>query len=126
MKFTYTGIEVKDMDESIRFYRDGLGMELPDRHPIPATSGEVAALRSPSSEQLLELNWYPKRKSGYRAGDGLDHLAFEVADVPGAIRRLLERGAKPARDVEVRPRFVVGFVKDPNGIWIELYAPRGP
>lgn len=126
MKFTYTGIEVRDMDESIRFYRDALGMELLDRHEIPATGGEVAALRSRGSEPLLELNWYPGSKSKYRAGDGLDHLAFEVTDVPGTMKRLIEEGAKPARDAETRPRFVVGFVKDPNGIWIELYEARRP
>lgn len=124
MKFTYTGIEVRDMDASIRFYRDALGMELLDRHPIPATGGEVAAFRSPGSEQLLELNWYPR--ATYREGSELDHLAFETDDVRAVVARLLANGASPARDVEVRPKYIVGFVKDPNGIWIELYEARSP
>lgn len=122
MKFTYTGIEVKDMDASIRFYTEALGMKLLDRHAMPETGGEVAGLQSPGSEQILELNWYPQ--SSYRPGSELDHLAFEVEDVPATIDRLLEHGAILARDVEVRSKYVVGFVKDPNGIWIELYLPR--
>lgn len=122
MKFAYTGVEVKDMDASIRFYTQALGMDLLDRHKIPETGGEVAALKSPDSEQLLELNWYPKRT--YRAGSEMDHLAFEASDVRGTMQRLVAQGGAPARDVEIRAKYVVGFVKDPNGIWIELFEAR--
>lgn len=122
MKFAYTGVEVKDMDASIRFYTQALGMDLLDRHKIPETGGEVAALKSPDSEQLLELNWYPKRT--YRAGSEMDHLAFEASDVRGTMQRLVAQGGARARDVEIRAKYVVGFVKDPNGIWIELFEAR--
>jgi lactoylglutathione lyase len=122
LKFVYTGVEVKDMDTSIRFYTEGLGMTLLDRHPIPATGGEVAALRSLESEQLLELNAYPRSK--YGPGSELDHLAFETDDVEREIRRLEGFGAKRARATEVRPKYVVGFVTDPNGIWIEVFSER--
>lgn|GEM_PF-4153131 len=40
------------------------------------------------------------------------------------MQRLLTLGAKRARRVEVRPKFVVGSLKDPEGIWIELYEER--
>lgn len=122
MRFVYTGVEVRDMDRSIRFYTEGLRMELLDRHPIPATGGEVAALKSRESEQLLELNWYPK--SVYKAGSELDHLAFEVDDVDKEITRLEKLGAKRSRPTETRPKYVVGFVTDPNGVWIELFKER--
>jgi catechol 2,3-dioxygenase-like lactoylglutathione lyase family enzyme len=56
MRFTYTGIEVKDLDESIAFYRDVLGMTYLGRHPIEATGGEVAAFKNEGSERVLELN----------------------------------------------------------------------
>ncbi len=124
MKFSYTGVEVRNMDESIRFYSEGLGMELLDRHPIKETGGEVAALKRKDSPQLLELNWYPYSQSEYRPGSELDHLAFEVDDVKAAVERLVKLSAKPARDIEVRAKYTVGFVKDPDGVWIELYAPR--
>lgn len=123
MKFTYTGIEVQDMDASIRFYTQALGMDLLDRHPIPATGGEVAGLRSKGGDQILELNWYPDAR--YRAGSELDHLAFECEDVRHDMERLVAMGGNVARPVEVRPKYVVGFVREPvNGIWIELYEAR--
>src|SRR5436309_2875502 len=84
--------------------------------------GEVAALKSAGSEHTLELNWYPD--SRYRGGNELDHLAFECEDVRRDVDRLLKAGATMARPVEVRPKYVVGFVKDPDGIWLELYQER--
>ena len=122
MKFTYSGVEVKDMDGSIEFYRDVIGMEFLGRKKIEATGGEVAAFKSPGSDHVLELNWYPNSK--YRVGSELDHLAFESEDVRKDVERLLKAGATLARPVEVRPKYVVGFVKDPNGIWLELYQER--
>ena len=124
MKYTYTGIEVRDLDRAIRFYTEGLGMDLLDRHEIPATKGEVAALRSKGSEQILELNWYPRRR--YRSGSELDHLAFDVgdADVDAEIERLVKCGAKRTRATEVREKYIVGFAKDPDGVWLELYKAR--
>jgi len=124
MKYTYTGIEVRDLDRATRFYTEGLGMDLLDRHEIPATKGEVAALRSKGSEQILELNWYPRRR--YRSGSELDHLAFDVgdADVDAEIERLVKFGAKRTRATEVREKYIVGFAEDPDGVWLELYKAR--
>ncbi|TLZ43957.1 MAG: VOC family protein [Methanobacteriota archaeon] len=122
MKFTYTGIEVKDLDKSIAFYRDVLAMEYLGRHKIESTGGEVAAFKNPGSDHVLEMNWYPNSK--YREGSELDHLAFECDDVEREVQRLLKAGATMARPAEVRPKYIVGFVKDPNGIWLELYQER--
>ena len=124
MKFTYTGIEVRDMDRSIKFYTVALGMKLEGRGPVPDTKGEAAGLRSPGSKQILELNWYPRRR--YRAGSELDHLGFDVGDgdVETEIERLVTLGATRFIPTEVRPKYVVGFVKDPDGVCIELYKAR--
>jgi lactoylglutathione lyase len=124
MKFTYTGIEVRDMDRSIKFYTEGLGMILEGRGPVPETRGEAANLRSPGSMQILELNWYPRRR--YRAGSELDHLGFDVGDgdVEKDIKRLLKMGATRALPTENRPKYIVGFVKDPDGVCVELYRAR--
>jgi len=123
MKFTYTGIEVKDLDQSIAFYRDVIGMEYLGRHKVEGTgAGEVAAFKDKDSPHVLEMNWYPNSK--YGEGSELDHLAFESKDVRKDVERLLKAGATLAQPVEVRPKYVVGFVKDPNGIWLELYQER--
>src|SRR6266480_3561597 len=109
MKFTYTGIEVKDLDKSIAFYRDVVGMEYLGRGKIEATGGEVAALKSAGSEHTLELNWYPD--SRYRGGNELDHLAFEgeAGRGPTQIRGRLRQGsgrhlARTVSGTQVRPR----------------------
>src|SRR2546426_3599965 len=108
MKFTYTGIEVKDLDKSIAFYRDVVGMEFLGRGKIEATGGEVAALKSAGSEHTLELNWDPDSRD--RGGNELDHLAFECEDVRRGVGHPLKTGATMARAGEGRPQNVVGFV----------------
>src|SRR2546426_12086251 len=95
MKFTYTGIEVRDLDKSIAFYRDVVGMEFLGRGKIDATGGGVAALKSARSEQTLELNWDPDSRD--RSGSELDHPAFEGEDVRRGLETLLKTGATTAR-----------------------------
>lgn len=131
--FIYTGIRVRDMAESIRFYTDVLGMEIIDTlQPTPPTNGQAVVLRSPGSPQVLELNWYEpgsRFAPPYSTGEDLDHLAFDCDDVPAAVAELERRGV----EVVVRPKEIgaeIGwdeaFVKDPNGIWIELLARKRP
>jgi len=124
MKFAYTGIEVRDLDRSIVFYTEGLGMVLQGRFKIAATEGENADLRTKGSEQVLELNWYPERR--YRAGSELDHLAFDVEaeEVDAVVTRLERLGAKRARPTDRQPAYDLAFVKDPDGIWIELFKSK--
>jgi len=66
MKFTYTGIRVRDMERSIDFYTEVMGMGLLFRERMKATGGEFAYLKGKSSAQRLELNWYPSDSPYYR------------------------------------------------------------
>jgi lactoylglutathione lyase len=129
MKFQYLGIRVLDMDESIRFYTELLGMKLLDRAKIPTTRGETAALQSPDSHLVLELNYYEEGSpfaTPYEAGEGLDHLGFKVDDVKATFEGLRGKGARVALEPfeEESANGTTGtlaFVQDPNGIWIEFY-----
>jgi len=122
-RFRYTGIRVKDMEESVRFYTEVLGMTLAERLATAPTKGEVATLRSPGSEQELELNFYSEGSpfwAPYANGEDLDHLAFEVEDVVATVDALRKKGV----EIIVEP-YSIGdwseaYVRDPNGIWIEL------
>ncbi len=122
--FYYTGIRVKDMDESIRFYTEVLGMEIVDkRQKLEPTKGEVVTLKSHDSDQLLELNYYEQDSSfwaPYATGEQLDHLAFLVEDITATVDELRQKGV----EILVEPYSIGGwaeaYVKDPNGIWIEL------
>ena len=126
-KLAYVGIQVRDMDRSISFYRDALGMQVVRRQHVPETEGEWAELRSAGSKQLLELNWYPdgsKFFAGpYRNGDELDHIAFACEDVERAYRELLSKGARVGHPPFVEGTSLLAYVEDPDGIWIELSGP---
>jgi len=131
MRYTvkYVGLQVRDLDRSIAFYRDALGMELRHRGQVPETGGELAELMSPGSSILIELNWYPEGSpffgGPYRNGDELDHLAFECEDVEAAYRELLGKGARVGHAPFLEGNTLLAYVQDPDGIWIELFA-RAP
>jgi lactoylglutathione lyase len=120
-RFYYAGIRVRDLDRSLAFYRDAFGMKVVNRGTM-AHGGKWVHLKTPGSAQRLELNWYPPRSrfhTRYRAGEEMDHLAFVVPDVRSAYRRLLRKGATSAVGPEDSKGTEV-YVKDPDGIWIEL------
>jgi len=74
----------------------------------------------------LELNWYPKGSRFYeRYDDGseLDHVAFIVDDAVKWFKLLVKRGARPASRPFGDESETLAFVKDPDGIWIELIGP---
>ncbi len=115
----YTGIRVRDVARSVRFYTEGLGLHL-------GPSGRMAAgglwqeLNDPESGAVLELNFYPGEPP-YREGDELDHLGFRVDDLATSIRQLETLGGKvripPFREGGER----LAFLSDPDGVWVELY-----
>ncbi len=125
-RMIYTGIRVKNMDQSIVFYTEILGMRLVERERTPPTEGEVATLKSADSGQTLELNWYKEGSrfgTPYTNGSEVDHLAFDVENLGEWIDSLEKRGVK----ILVRPREIgvslgwnEAFIEDPNGIWIEF------
>jgi catechol 2,3-dioxygenase-like lactoylglutathione lyase family enzyme len=115
------------MEESVRFYTDVLGMVIvePIQKTAP-TKGSVVTLRSPNSEQLLELNHYEEGSpysSLYVNGEDLDHIAFDVEDLEVTIRDLKRQGVEVAVEpcqIGLEIGWKEAYVKDPNGIWIEL------
>lgn len=122
-RLRYAGIRVRDLERSLAFYTKALGMRVIGKGTMPH-GGRYVHLRSPGSPQRLELNWYPSGSrfhTPYRKGEELDHLAFVVDDVRAAYRELLSRGATPAVPPE-RSRGTEVYVRDPDGIWIELLS----
>ncbi len=118
----YTGVRVRDLERSVRFYTEGLGLRRGPRGRM-AAGGLWQELTDPESGAVLELNYYPGDPP-YREGDELDHLGFRVDELPAVVTRLEALGAR----VRI-PAFVDGdvqlvFLTDPDGIWIELWTPR--
>jgi Lactoylglutathione lyase and related lyases len=120
-KFAYVGIRVIDLDKSIDFYTNILNMKLLRRHAIKETDGEIAVLESGGS--LIELNYYSKKSrfyTEYTPGEELDHLAFQVKNLDSAVEELNKKGYPIELEIRSgRSRWI--YIKDPNGIWIELF-----
>ena len=125
MGLSYTSIRVKDVKKSTEFYTRRLGLRLIGRRsPIPGE--EVVSLEDKSTKQRINLMWYSKRCAIYTPwkedGVELDHLMFEVDDAKKAYNKMVKAGAPVAmklREFESKgKRIAMGFVKDPNGIWI--------
>jgi lactoylglutathione lyase len=121
-KLIYTGIRVKDMDESIKFYTQVMGMNLTGKSFIEATGGEVAGLESESGGHSIELNYYKegsKYFENYNEGQELDHLAFQVDDLDQSLSEAKKQGYDAVLVVKTeKSRWA--YIKDPNGIFIEL------
>ena len=122
---TYVGIRVRDFERSLRFYTGPLGLVEKGRGTM-ASGGTFVALADPVSRFELELNWYPPGSPyavPYAPGEALDHLGFEVDDARAAVRELVAAGAELAVEPWLeRGRFWIGFVKDPDGTWIEIQS----
>ncbi len=127
MKFLHTSITVREMDASLTFYTEVLGLEFERRRAIPENHAEVAFVRDPESGARIELTHWDG-KDTFEAGEQLDHLAFEVRDLDGFLERARARNVRVAKE----PFRLAGgsgrlaFVLDPNDVWIELIERSAP
>jgi lactoylglutathione lyase len=121
MRFAHTSITVRNMDESLRFYTELLGLEFERRRAIPENHAEIAFVRDPQSGARIELTHW-EGKDHFEAGEQLDHLAFELPDLDAVLARAREKGVPVAKE----PFRLQGgsgrlaFILDPNEVWIEL------
>ncbi len=124
MKYLHTMVRVTDLEQSLHFYRDLLGLKETRRIENEKGRFTLVFLAAPDDAQLvaersapmLELtyNWDPE---DYRGGRNFGHLAFEVPDIYEACGRLRDGGVvinRPPRDGHM------AFVRSPDQISIEL------
>ena len=121
MKIDHASITVKNMDESIRFYCESLGLKLVRRREIPENKAEIAFISGEDDNIGIELTYW-REKRDWTDGDQLDHLAFIVPDVSKSIEELRNKGVEIAKEPYSLKGSTskIAFVKDPNGIWLEL------
>ena len=123
MRILHTMIRVGDLDKSIAFYTEILGMQLLRRSDYPEGRFTLAFVGygSEDKEAVLELthNWDTPR---YELGNGYGHVALAVPDAAGACAEIKARGGKVVREAGPMKHgnTIIAFVEDPDGYKIEL------
>ncbi len=123
MNYLHTMVRVSDLDASLRFYRDALGLRELSRREYPQGRFTLVFLAAPGDEAAqveLTYNWDPEVYSG---GRNFGHLAYAVDDIYAACERLQAHGVtinRPPRDGRM------AFVRSPDQISIELLQRGDP
>lgn len=122
MKYLHTMVRVTDIEASLHFYRDALGLEVLSRRDHEAGRYTLVFLAAPgdrSAQIELTYNWPDAegRQEAYTGGRNFGHVAYAVEDIYATCARLAEHGVtvnRPPRDGRM------AFVRSPDGISIEL------
>lgn len=123
MKYLHTMVRVTDLEQSINFYTQGLGLEVVNIREVPAGRFTLAYLAAPGDRQAqLELtyNWDPEN---YTGGRNFGHVAYAVDNIYEICDRFMNMGVtinRPPRDG------YMAFVRSPDNISIELLQKGGP
>jgi len=122
MKYLHTMVRVTDLETSLRFYRDALGLEVLSHKENPQGRYTLVFLAAPgNTEAQIELtfNWDPEV---YGGGRNFGHVAYAVEDIYATCQRLVDHGvtiSRPPRDGRM------AFVRSPDNISIELLQAGG-
>jgi len=117
MRYLHTMVRVSDLDESLDFYCNKLGLEEQRRVDVEAGRFTLVFLGAPQNPEVnveLTHNWDPEE---YTGGRNFGHLAYGVDDIYATCQRLMDAGVtinRPPRDGRM------AFVRSPDGISIEL------
>ncbi|MEH6638393.1 MAG: lactoylglutathione lyase [Porticoccaceae bacterium] len=123
MRLLHTMLRVGNMDRSIQFYTDILGMKLLRKKDFPGGSFTLAFLGygEESDSTVLELthNW---DTASYQLGDAYGHIAIGVDDVYKTCEQVKDKGGKVVREAGpmLHGSTVLAFVEDPDGYKVEL------
>lgn len=122
MKYLHTMVRVTDLETSLHFYRDALGLDVLRTHEVAAGRFTLVYLAAPGDEEAqieLTYNWDPENYSG---GRNFGHVAYAVDNIYATCERLQAHGVtilRPPRDGRM------AFVRSPDDISIELLQ-QGP
>lgn len=123
MRMLHTMLRVNNLDESLKFYCDALGMKLLRKHDFPGGKFTLAFVGyGPESENaVVELTWNWDT-SKYDLGNAYGHVALGVDDIYKTCDDLRRKGVKVTREPGPMQHgsTVIAFVEDPNGYKIEL------
>lgn len=118
-KLLHTRYRVNDLEKTIKFYREVLGLQEVRRHKSPRGS-ELAFLKAPESDELIEICYFPS-SGPVQVQPDLTHLAFEVDSLDAFGQHLATLGHKYSDGPTVKPDGSgFAFIDAPEGYEIEL------
>lgn len=123
MRMLHTMLRVGDMQRSLQFYIDVMGMTLlrEEQYPEAEFSLAFVGYGDEESDTVIELtyNW---GSDNYDLGNGFGHIAIAVPDAVAACEQIKQRGGKVIREAGpmMHGTIVLAFIEDPDGYKIEL------
>ena len=118
MKFTFAhnNFNVKNLDDSLRFYQEALGLIETRRFQAPDGSFTLVYLGDGVTPHLLELTWLRDHPQAYNLGENEFHLALEVDDFQAALQKHKQMSCVCFEN----PDMGIYFINDPDNYWIEI------
>ena len=122
MKFTmyHTCITVLDLEKSMKFYEEALGLKEVRRIEAADGSSKIVFLETEGSLCQLELTWYADREEPYNLGDNEIHIGFRTDDYEASLAKHRQMGCVCFEN----PKFGVYFIEEPYGYWMEIVPTR--
>lgn len=114
--FAHNNLNVFDLDRSLSFYKEALGLTETRRKDAEDGSFTLVYLGDGATPHLLELTWLRDIDRPYELGDNEIHLAFEVDDFDAALAKHKEMGCVCFEN----PAMGIYFIEDPDGYWLEI------
>ena len=115
-KFNHNNLNVRDLEKSIQFYKDALGLTVVREKDAADGSFKLVYLGDGSSVHQLELTWLRDMDRPYDLGDNEFHLAFETDDYEAAHARHKAMGCICYEN----PEMGIYFISDPDNYWLEV------
>ena len=114
--FNHFNFNVKNLEESIKFYNNALGLHEDKR--INSENGDfiIAFLKDDKSDFSLELTWLKEHQQSYDLGECEFHLAFTVSNYESSLKKHKEMDCVCFINEEMG----IYFISDPDGYWIEF------
>ena len=115
-RFIHNNFNVRDLQKSLEFYEEALGLREERRIDAPDGSFIIVYLGDGQSGHQLELTWLKDWDRPYDLGDNEFHLAFSVDDYNAALKKHKEMGCVCFENTDMG----IYFVEDPDGYWLEV------
>lgn len=119
-KMAHTNINVLDLDRSLAFYEEALGLVPARTYNHPQGEFKLVYLTDGAGAYQIELTWLRDRSEPYRHGDNELHLAFSTDDFAAAHARHQEMGCICYENEAMG----IYFIQDPDGYWLEIVPAR--